>query len=154
MGKGLRISGLIIATAVIGILATIAIPQYNNARTNARAAMIISDTRVILNAAHVFQSQNGHYPENGYLPEGFNMSKHYEDWDVRYTFDNYRNTDGDSGENSEWARISGAWTTISIFSKDQKLLNAIIETAPGYAVPIEEFYGCKRVAVILEPYLP
>ncbi len=154
MKKVFRISGLIVAVAATGILAAIAIPQYNTAKTNTRAARIISDTRVILNAAQVFHAENGYYPENGFLPQGFNMNMHNEDWDISYTFYNYRNTDGNAEENIEWARTFGAWTAISVFSEDQKLLEAIVETAPGYAVPLEDFCGYKRVAVILEPYLP
>ncbi len=152
MRKGLV--HLIAVVVVTGVMAAIAIPQYRSFTTNTRAARIISDTRVILNAAQVYHEQNGYFPENGYLPDGFNMNMHYEDWDVCYTFDNFRNTDGNGRENGDLARISGAWTAISIFSEDQKLLNAIIETAPGYVIPLEGIYGCKRAAVIIEPYLP
>lgn len=154
MDKGFRMSGLIIVAVVTGILAAIVIPQYKNAGTNARATIVISDTRVILNAAQVFYSQNGYYPESGFLLEGFNMNKHYEDWDIRYSFENCRNTDGNAEENSEWARLVGAWTSISVFSEDQKLIDAILGIAPGYVVPLDGFYGYKRVAVILEPYIP
>ncbi len=163
MKKGFTLIELMIVVVIIGILAAISIPKYNDVTTNAKAATVIADTRVILHAAQMFLSEEGMYPPDGYwaeipagmekyLGEGFDMDRHYEDWGIRFTFDNYRNLDGQGRENRGWARHFGTWTTISICSKDQELLNAVMEVAPGYVVPLRGFYGYKRVAVILEPY--
>lgn len=164
MKKGFTLIELMIVVVIIGILAAIAIPKYNDVTTNAKAATIIADSRVLLHAAQSFMVEEGFYPQDGYwaqipagmekyLGDGFDMDRHYEDWGIRFTFDNYRNMDGHGREHSSYARRFGTWTTISICCKDQELLNAIMEVAPGFVVPLQGFYGYKRVAVILEPYL-
>lgn len=164
MKKGFTLIELMIVVVIIGILAAIAIPKYQNVTTNAKAATIIGDTRVLLNAAQLYLTEKGEYPPDcidfnsipegmeEYLPEGFIMDRHYEDWNVRFTFDNYRNYNG--REMPSYAQTFGAWIAISVLSKDQELMNAITEVAPGYTVPLRGFFGYLRLAVVIEPYNP
>jgi len=147
-----------IVILIIGILAAVAIPKYENVSIRAKATSIVTDTRLILNAAQLYFSDKGEYPPDGwwgeiplgleeYLPDEFNFNRH-EDWDILYSFDNLRNP----REYASYARRTGMWMSISVWTDDQELLNAINDVAPGYMTPNLGMYGRKRLSVVLEPY--
>lgn len=147
-----------IVVLIIGILAAIAIPKYRDITIKAKAATIIADTRLILNAAQLYLADYGHYPPDGwwgeipeglepYLPEGFSFARQQE-WDILYSFDNLlypRRYEG-------YARSVKMWISISVWTKDQSLLNAIMEVAPDYMIPKKALGGKRRVSVVLLPY--
>jgi prepilin-type N-terminal cleavage/methylation domain-containing protein len=82
--RGFTIIELLIVTAVIGILAAIAIPKLGSAVRKANAAAILSDYNVVRVAAAQFAADGGSYPGNkgwrsvpteleAYLPDGFDF---------------------------------------------------------------------------------
>lgn len=150
---------LMIAVLILGILAAIAIPHFSDAATTARATNIVTDTRLILNAAQLYMAEEGEYPPDGwwgdipegleeYLPDGFEFSRH-SNWDVLYSFDNLRYP----VDYSSYARRTGIWISISVWTKDQEILNSVMDVAPGYMVANQGMYGRSRLSVMIEPYI-
>ncbi len=157
--KGFTLIELMIVVLIIGILAAIAIPKYKDITIKAKASTIIADTRVILTAAQLYLADNGQYPPDDwwgvtpeglepYLPDGFSFARHQE-WDIVYSFDNLHYP----REYRSYARRVGMWVSISVWTRDQDLLNALMEVAPGYMTPKQPISGRKRVSAILEPYI-
>ncbi len=149
---------LMVVVVIIGILAAIAIPRYRDITLKANAAAIVADTRVIVHAAQLYLADNGHYPQDGwwgevppdlapYLPEDFSFSRAPE-LDVMYSLDNAMYP----VEMGSYARSVGMWVSVSVWTKDQSILNMIMEVAPDYMVPAKALWGRKRVAAVLVPY--
>ena len=63
--SGFTLIELLIAMTIMGILAGIAIPNYNNAKMRADAAKVISDFEAIRVAAYDNYANTGQYPRNG-----------------------------------------------------------------------------------------
>lgn len=157
--KGFTLIELMIVILIIGILAAIAIPKYRDITIRAKATTIIADTRLIINAAQLYLADNGQYPPDGwwgeipeglepYLPESFSFARQ-QDWDVLYSFDNMHYP----VPSESYARRVGMWVSISVWTRDQTILNTILEVAPGYMSPRQALSGKKRVSVVLEPYV-
>jgi prepilin-type N-terminal cleavage/methylation domain-containing protein len=95
---GFTLIELLIVTAVIGILAGIAIPKFQSAIRKANAAAILSDYNVIRVAAAQFAADGGSYPGSAswrsvpselvpYLPDGFDFD--FEDRMAEYRWRNW-----------------------------------------------------------------
>lgn len=80
--RGFTLVELVMAMAILGILASIAVPATREMRRRAVAAKVISDFSVIRNAAYSYASESGVYPKSGKwgqapaaltpsLPDGF-----------------------------------------------------------------------------------
>ncbi len=91
--RGFTLIELLIVTAVIGILAAIAIPKFQSVVRKANAAAILADYDVVRVAAAQFAADGGAFPGNQgwrrvptgllpYLPEGFDFD--YEDRMAEY----------------------------------------------------------------------
>ncbi len=62
--KGFTIVELVVVIAVIGILASIAIPYYTDAQATARGAKIVADMRTIQSAYTMYLAKNGGVQKN------------------------------------------------------------------------------------------
>ena len=73
---------LMIVVAIIGLIATMAIPAFTRIRTNAQAARYVNDLRVFTQAFESYSLVNGTWPPNagtGVVPTG--MSGEFKDVD-------------------------------------------------------------------------
>lgn len=157
--KGFTLIEMMIVVAIIAILAAVALPKFIDISMKAKAAAIVADTRLILAAAQQYHADHGHYPPDGwwgevpdgledYLPGDFSFARH-EKWTVLYSFDNMRYPK----EYPSYARNFGMWASVSVWTNDQQMLNALMAYTPGYLSSRPAVYGVKRVAVVVEPYI-
>mgnify|MGYP000845096309 FL=1 len=61
---GFTLLEILIVMAIVGVLATIAIPRFNNSLVLANTAKVQSDLRVLNSAILLYQSEKGSYPAN------------------------------------------------------------------------------------------
>ena len=62
--RGFTLLEILIVMAIVGVLATIAIPRFNNSLVLANTAKVQSDLRVLNSAILLYQSEKGSYPAN------------------------------------------------------------------------------------------
>lgn len=75
--KAFTLIELLVVIAIIGILAMIAVPMFQHARTKALIAKVVADMRSMETAIEQYRLDNNHYP----YTHGFAI----QDQDVRFT---------------------------------------------------------------------
>ncbi len=65
---------LLLVLVLIGVLATIVIPQYTGAREKAFIATVTSDLRIMASQMAIYQAENMTYPANPTLLNYFTLS--------------------------------------------------------------------------------
>ena len=82
MKKGFTLIEMLVVVLIIGILAAIALPQYQMAVTKAKVASILPIMRRWKDAMYEFKLQHGDYvDENGNIPDGATLGVNWpSDW--------------------------------------------------------------------------
>lgn len=72
--KGFTLIELLVVVLIIGILASVALPQYQVAVAKSRLGAVISATRAFKNAEEEYYMANGHYLNDGLDELSFDLS--------------------------------------------------------------------------------
>jgi prepilin-type N-terminal cleavage/methylation domain-containing protein len=133
--RGFSFVELLLAMAIIGLLAGIAIPRYGEMKRRAVASAILGDVHAIRIAAFSYYTEHGSFPPDAgigqlpvqlvdNLPLGFTFDRPDYDYDWHV-----------------WSQTNGAGGTetlvgISVLVTDSRLAAQLVRTAgPGY-IPI------------------
>ena len=142
MQKAFTLIELLVVVLIIGILAAIALPQYQKAVEKSKATQALTMLKSAYQAAAVYYMANGEYP-NSFADMGFEVpwtgntkwsvlgnekdTKSNEDWSLQL----YYSTT--AGLNLYIGRISGKYAgggfAMNVVSKDSQLLPATIKCA-------------------------
>jgi prepilin-type N-terminal cleavage/methylation domain-containing protein len=92
---------LLMVVAIIGLLASIAIPKYRTVKRRAQATQIVGDVDVLRVASMSFYADSSYFPDDAapgqvptglaaYLPQGFRMTRadwllDYDSWSAKST---------------------------------------------------------------------
>ncbi|MFW5870951.1 MAG: type II secretion system protein [Verrucomicrobiota bacterium] len=80
---GFTLVEIMIVVAIIGLLASIAVPSFSKARNESRKTAFISDIRTYSGAAEMYMIETGNYLEDsgsGQIPSGFKDYLRRGDW--------------------------------------------------------------------------
>ncbi len=134
--KGYTLVELMVAAIMVGILARIAMPLYQNMTYRARAAATLGDLNAIRVAAYAYNTDTNRWPADAqpgevppelvpYLDDGFTFTRsHYQlDWE------NWVLPDG-TPQHPDTNVLLG----ISIVTSDARLGHALEEVVPGNGV--------------------
>ncbi len=151
--RGFMLIEMVIVLLIIGILINIWLPNYIQIRKKAQAARIAGDYLMIRDAATMYYSQHGQWPDNSdwgvapvgidnYLPLGFSWDLR-PSLDIRYAWENLGLGDGRG-----WSEYGV--TGVSVYSGDNGLLKAIRDVYSGRAIYARGFDGTGRLILIVQ----
>ena len=133
---GFSLIELLLAVSIVGILASIAIPNYRNATFRARAISVVADLDVLSLSTVQYNADQNAWPSDavsgvvppelsGFLPDGFSFQGNGYELD----YENIALPFGLPGDPSA-TRLIGA----NVTAADDRLSNAIVELLGGTIV--------------------
>ena len=132
--RGFTMTELMVALAIIGVLAAIAIPTYLGFVSSTRAAQAVADIQAVRAAVYLYYGDVGRWPNEspaGFVPKGVsqNLPKNFAFSNKWYTID----YDNWIGLQRQGKAPNGTTTAIgiSVVSRDPKFLLRIQNLIKG-----------------------
>lgn len=151
--RGFMLIELAMVLLIIGILVNIWLPNYLQIKKKAQAARIVGDYLMIRDAATMYYSHHGRWPESSdwgvapigiddHLPFGFSWDLR-PGLDIRYAWEKL-------GADDSVGRSGFSAAGVSVFSDDNGLLKAIREVYGGRSIYARGFDGTGRLILIVQ----
>lgn len=106
LSAGFTLIELLVVVLIIGILSSVALPQYTKTVKRARAAEAWTIGKTYFDAQNVYMLENGHYASN--LEDlSVDIPTNTKNWEVELGAGGYRES-GDIG--SSWLKVTGKGT--------------------------------------------
>ena len=151
--RGFMLIELGIVILIVGILANLWLPNYLQIKKKAQAARIVGDYLMIRDAATMYYSHHGRWPESSrwgaapvgideHLPFGFSWDLR-PGLDIRYAWERLGARGGGGGDEL-------SLTGVSVYSEDNGLLKAIRDVYGGRTVYARGFDGTGRLILIVQ----
>ena len=132
--KGFSLIEMLIVVTIIGLLASLAVPNILHAYYKGRATKIVTDLRAIRDVAINYNSDNSNWPRSrswGRIPPEFRphlpptTTFDLTSWDVRYAYTNYSN------KSQQWKDKRGYSVVIRAQINNVAMANVVATLAPN-----------------------
>jgi len=151
--SGFTLIELMIVIMIIGILLNISLPNYISVKKKAHAARIVSDYKIVRDAAILYHADTGRWPSTSragrppkqlieYLPKDFSWDLGPE-LSVRYRWLNF-------ARRRRLRRRLGGSVGLIVYSKDRSLLKAIQGVYDGPMWPRRISRRSRAVILLVE----
>ena len=151
--QGFTLVEIMIVVAIIGVLATLAVPAFLKARNRAQVTAVANDLRVFAEAFHMYALEYGTYPGEmegpAFMPPDQGINQYFD-------LDDFTNAAALDSGGYDWDGPGAhAWYGISIRPNQMKLekiqaLDEMMDDGDLNTGSMRWMYGGGRYAYILE----